>query len=387
MQTIDGKKLLKGSVVRLEVPDVAKPLYFHLQKAVLQAGMHPMGFLIPSDDETYNFTEQFFTYATKAQREFFPETYTRAAIDQIDGRIRILADTHPNALANVDPKLVMQKAQAGKLAKDLMLGKANEGKLAWSLGVWGTPVAAKAAGLSERAYWQEIINACYLDHDDPVQEWRRIDKTVKKIAKKLNTLKIDSLHVVGPDVDLVVGIGANRAWQSGGGSNVPSYEVFTSPDHRRVNGWIRFNQPLRDRYGNTIRGIELQFKGGVCTKATADENQAALTQLLKTPGGNRLGEFSLTEARLSRITKFMANTVYDENVGGKYGNMHVAIGSAYRDCFQGVNKPTTDKEWDALGYNDSVVHEDIVSTTPRSVTATFDDGSTRVIYKDGAFLI
>jgi aminopeptidase len=54
--------------------------------------------------------------------------------------------------------------------------------------------------------------------------------------------------------------------------------------------------------------------------------------MLNTPGGNKLGEFSLTDARLSKITKFMAEILYDENTGGKYGNTHVALGSAFRDC-------------------------------------------------------
>ncbi len=200
-------------------------------------------------------------------------------------------------------------------------------------------------------------------------------------------MKIDSLHVQGVDVDITVGIGSDRAWRAGGGNNIPSYEVFTSPDYRRVDGWIRFNQPLYDRYGNLIKDIELTFKNGKCIKATATENEAALKQLIKTPGGNQLGEFSLTDARLSRITKFMADTLYDENTGGKYGNMHLAIGSAYRDCFQGKKKPKNDSGWDALGYNDSVVHEDIVSTTNRTVTATLQDGSTCEIYRDGQFTV
>lgn len=387
LQTRDGKKLPKGSVVRFDVPEVARPLYYHLQAAILRAGFHPLGALLPSDDSTYNFSEQFFTLANKNQREFFPETYARGLIDQIDGRIKILAHTHTNALAKVDPKLVMQNAQASKLGMELFFTKVNAGKLSWTLGLWGTPVAAKAAGMSEKAYWQQIIHACYLDYDEPVKEWKRINRTVQRTAKKLSEIKIDSVHVTGPNIDLTVGIGADRAWRAGGGNNIPSYEVFTSPDYRRVNGSISFNRPLYDRYGNLIKGITLEFRDGICTKATATENEAALKQLIKTPGGSRLGEFSLTDARLSRIDKFMANTLYDENTGGEYGNMHVAIGAAYRDCFQGSKVPKTDAQWDALGYNDSVVHEDIVSTTKRTVVATCADGTKREIYQDGQFLI
>lgn len=387
IQTRAGKKLKKGSVIWFDVPDIAKPLYFYLQAAILEAGYHPMGNLIPTSDTEYNFAENFFTLARKAQREYFPEKYSRGMIDEIDGRIGILAKTHPNPLEKVDSKLVMQSAEAKKLGKELFFKKVNSGNLAWTLGLYGTAVSAKEANMSEKAYWNQIIKACYLDSADPVAEWKKINRTVQRTANTLSKLQIDSVEVTGPDVSLTVGIGADRAWKAGGGNNIPSYEVFTSPDYRRVNGWIRFNQPLYTHFGTRIEGIELTFTDGVCTKATAKKNESALKQLIKTPGANRLGEFSLTDARLSRITKFMANTLYDENVGGTYGNMHVAIGSAYRDCYQGKKLPKTAKQWDARGYNDSVVHEDIVTTSKRTAVATLSDGTKKEIYKDGRFTV
>ena len=385
LRNSDGSKLKKGSVVRFDVPDVAKSLYFHLQNEILTAGYHPLGKLLPTDSEEYNISEAFFKHASKAQREFFPAIDAKARINQMDGRILILTETLPGAMKNVDPKKVMQKVQANAPYKKWFLEKIDAGKLNWTLALWGTAAAAKEAGMSHQSYWQQIIKACYLDATDPVKEWERINRNVQKTAQKLSALQIDSLHVTGPDVDLRVGVGADRAWRAGGGNNIPSYEVFTSPDYRRVDGWIRFNRPLYDHYGNLIKGITLEFKQGVCVKATAAENQPALQQLIKAPGGNRIGEFSLTDARLSRITKFMADTLYDENTGGKFGNMHLAIGFALRECYQGNKKPKTDKQWDALGYNDSVIHEDIVSTTDRTVVATLPNGQERIIYQNGRF--
>lgn len=387
LQTREGKRLAKGSVVAFDVPDIAKPFYYHLQTAILEAGYHPLGQLIATSDDNYNLAENFFKHASKTQREFFASSYTRGFLDQIDGRIAVLAKAHPNPLAKVDPKLVMQAAEAKKQGKEWFFKKVNSGKLAWTLALYGTDVSAKEAGMSEKAYWEQIIQACYLDSEDPVKEWKRINHTVQKTATKLSNLKIDKLHVSGKDVDLTVGIGADRAWRAGGGNNIPSYEVFTSPDYRRVEGWIRFNQPLYTHFGTRIEGIELNFKDGKCTKAVAKKNEKALKQLIKTPGANQLGEFSLTDARLSRVGKFMANTLYDENRGGEYGNMHVAIGSAYRDCYQGKTTPRTNLQWDKKGYNDSVVHEDIVSTSNRTVEATLQDGSKKIIYQDGQFTV
>jgi len=79
--------------------------------------------------------------------------------------------------------------------------------------------------------------------------------------KKLNKLPIDKLHIKGGDVDLWITLGEKRRWLGGRGANIPSFELFTSPDCRYTEGWIKFNQPLY-RYGNLIEGIALEFKKG-----------------------------------------------------------------------------------------------------------------------------
>jgi aminopeptidase len=83
----------------------------------------------------------------------------------------------------------------------------------------------------------------------------------------------------------------------------------------------------------------------------------------------------------------MGETLYDENVGGRYGNTHIAVGMAYRDSYVGNPKDIAEHQWKDMGFNDSSVHTDIVSTTDRTVTATLKDGTKKVIYKDGKFLV
>jgi aminopeptidase len=170
----------------------------------------------------------------------------------------------------------------------------------------------------------------------------------------------------------------------GSGRNIPSFEIFTSPDWRGTNGWIRFSEPLY-RYGNLITGVELWFKDGKVIKSKAKQNEKVLKQMIATENADKIGEYSLTDKRFSRITKFMAETLFDENVGGKYGNTHLALGNAYHDCFDGDPGQMNEEDWEELGFNSSSVHTDIVSTTPRTVTAYMKDGSTQIIYKDGLF--
>ena len=386
LQTRDGKQLKKGAVVRFTVPEVAKPMYFHLQAAILKNGYNPLGVFIPSNDADYKFDKNVFDNSNTHQLQFFASKYYSGLFDQVDGSISILADTDPLSLSDVDPKKIMKRSAAMKPAKDMMYKKVDAGKLSWTLGLYGTDAGAKEAGMSTKAFWNQIINACYLDSDNPVKEWKRINSTVQKTAQKLTDMQIKSVHMVGADVDLHVGIGKDRAWRAGGGNNVPSYEVFTSPNFREVNGWIKFNQPLL-RYGARIEGIKLEFKDGKVVKSKATKNEKILKEMIKNKGGDQVGEYSLTDARLSRITKFMAETLFDENVGGKYGNSHIALGSAYRDCYVGDPTKISDAKWEKLGYNDSVVHTDIVTTTDRTVTATLYDGTEKVIYEKGQFTI
>jgi aminopeptidase len=184
-----------------------------------------------------------------------------------------------------------------------------------------------------------------------------------------------------------VKIGDHRKWLSGGGKNIPSFEIFTSPDWRGTEGFIHFNQPLYYS-GKRIVGVTLRFENGHVIQSSATENEDALKEMIAQENADKVGEFSLTDKRHSRITKFMANTLFDENTGGAFGNTHIALGNAYKDTFPGDPSVVTEEEWSRMGYNSCPkVHTDIISTSNRTVTAILKDGKERVIYQDGQFLL
>jgi aminopeptidase len=264
--------------------------------------------------------------------------------------------------------------------------KEHKGKLTWTLALYGTDGMAQEANLSIEDYWEQIIKACFLDAKNPIGEWKRVFNQINITIKKLNILDIDKVNVLGPDVDLWITIGEKRKWLGGSGANIPSFEIFTSPDWRGTEGWIKFNQPLY-RNGVLIDGIELTFKKGKVVKATATKNEKALKDMIAAPNADKVGEFSLTDKRISRITKFMADTLFDENMGGEYGNTHIAVGSAYESTYAGDVSKLTQKQSEKLGFNDSAVHTDMFSTSPRTVTAYLRNGKEKVIYKDGEFTV
>ena len=388
-----GKGIRKGDVVRLSANESAKPLYVAICNAIVDAGGHVLHHYAPDEEKgdmrrNESTSRYFYEHASDEQIKFFPAKYLKGVVDQMDHSLFILADKDMHLMDGIDPKKIMARGVAMKPFMDWRHEKEWKGKMSWSIAMYGTPAMAKEAGLSEKAYWDQIIKACFLDYQDPIKRWKEVYTEIEKYKGRLNALtpKIDRLHAVGRDMDLWVRIGEKRNWLAGRGVNMPSFEIFTSPDWRGTNGWIRFNQPLY-RYGSKITGIELEFKNGIVVKSKAKTNEKLLKQMIATKGANRMGEYSLTDKRHSRITKFMAETLYDENMGGPFGNTHLALGMSYRDTFRGDVSKLTTKQAEALGFNDSSVHTDIISTTDRTVTAHLKDGKTKVIYKDGQFVL
>lgn len=389
----NGNGIKKGDVVRVSASESAKPLYVAILNAIVDAGGHVLAHYAPDEEKgdmrrNESTSRYFYEHASEEQLKFFPAKYLRGVIDQMDHSLYILADKDMHLMEGIDPKKMMMRGVAMKPFMDWRHEKEYKGKFSWSIAMYGTPAMAKEAGLSEEEYWDQIIKACYLDKKDPIAEWKKVYKEIEQYKTKLNKLtpKIVKLNAVGADMDIWITPGKDRQWLAGRGVNMPSYEIFTSPDWRGTNGWIRFNQPLY-RYGTMVTGIELWFKDGIVVKSKAKTNEKLLKQMIATPGANRIGEYSLTDKRHSRITKFMAETLYDENIGGEFGNTHMALGMAYKDTFSGNVAKLTKKQAEKLGFNDSSVHTDIMSTTDRTVTAHLKDGTEKVIYKDGMFVL
>lgn len=377
-----GKGLRPGEVVECLVPEVAKPLALALQEEILKAGGHPILRLLP----TGGFEKSFFQHANKKQIEFFPKNYYKEKSKLINHTISIIAETDPFELISTDPAKIMAARNSRRPYRNWLIDKESQGKYTWTIALWATPAKANIVGLTLEQYWDQIIKSCFLDQNNPVKEWQKIYKLQTEIKSKLNDLLIEWLEMVGPDVNLKVKLGEDRIWNGGSGRNIPSFELFTSPDWRGTEGWIKFNQPVY-RYGNKIAGVHLEFNKGVVTKATAKEGQKLLNEMLKTKDADKLGEFSLTDSRMSRIEHVMAETLFDENIGGPFGNTHVAIGMSYRDCFRGDPSKLKNSDWKKRGFNTSAEHTDFVSTTDRTVTATLKSGKKKVIYKNGQFTI
>jgi len=377
-----GEWINPWDVVFVQIPECAKPFYIPLQTAILKAWWHPIMQYRPDGVD-----RNFYEFASDEQLSFAPEAYQRWRIESITHNLLVLADSDLHELDWIEPSKMMKRIKANRKFRDLRNKKEREWKLSRTICMYGTQAMADEAWLELEEYREQIISACFLNEPNPVKKWKEINSEICRVRDKLNELKLEYVHVIWPDEDLKLKIWADRLWQAWWGCNIPSFEVFTSPDCRDVNGRIKCNQPLY-RYWSLVEWIRLEFKKWKLIKAHADKNDDILQEMVKIEWMDHLWEFSLTDARVSKITRFMAETLFDENVWWKYGNTHVALWMWFDECYAGDKSKLDDLKFKkSIWLNHSPEHVDVISTAKRKVTWILPDWKEILIYKDWKFMI
>lgn len=380
-----GRGMRPRETVRLTLPEFALPLYLPLQAAILKAGGNLVLDFRPGGSD-----KQLLTFANEEQLTFFLDDAQRELAAKLDHTITLLGTSNAHELDGFDPHKMMalNEVQRRPFLKWLY-PKAQLGRFSWSLGLYGTQAMAAEVGMSLQEYWGHIIAACFLDEADPVAEWQRVNEELDRTKRRLNSLEIDRLHIEAEDgIDLWIALGKHRQWVTCPGINIPSYEIFVSPDWRGTEGSVVYNQPVYD-HGTVITGIRLIFKNGQVVEAHADQNEALLKAMLAKPNADKVGEFSLTDRRLSRILVPLGVTLYDENLGGPFGNTHLAVGQSALSSYDGDSSQISREDILALGFNDPSceVHTDMISTSNRTVTAVWSDRPSKIIYRNGEFVV
>jgi aminopeptidase len=372
--------LKKGDIILLQYEPPAIKLAEILYGRILDLGMHP----VQRMGLTFGMEHDFYKKAGEKQLTFWPPG-EKELYKNINGRIYLRAPESLTHLKDIDPVKIGKVLVSRKPLRDILDKREDKRLYSWTLCTFPTPEAAKQAKMTLRQYTGQIIKGCYLDKDDPVSEWASIHRNVTDIKKWLNSLKVKSFHMESKNIDLTITPGEKRKWAGVSGHNIPSFEVFFSPDWRGTEGTYFANLPSF-RSGNYTEGVRITFTKGNATKVEGNAGEAfARKQLSMDRGACRVGEFSLTDKRFSRIDRFMADTLFDENFGGKYGNCHVALGASYTDTYDGDPAEMTSALKKKLGFNDSALHWDLVNTENKTVTAHLASGKKMVIYENGMF--
>jgi len=380
LRTARQKPFKRGDVVLVRFNLDALRLAEILERRLLELGMNPVRRLNP----TPTMEKNFFALANQRQLVFDPPG-EKALYQQLNGSIFLHAPASITHLSSVDPKKISRFTLSKKYLRDILKKREQTGDFNWTLCMLPTAELARQAGLDQAEYAKQIAKACFLNRREPLKHWKTVYKNATAIKKWLNGMDVKYYHIESDHVDLIVTPGKQRKWIGISGHNIPSFELFVSPDWRGTQGVYYADQPSY-RSGNLVKGVRLVFKNGKVIEISAKRGADFVKkQLTMDRGASRLGEFSLTDKRFSKIDHFMANTLFDENYGGKWGNCHVALGASYADTFSGDIQTLTKQKKAQLGFNDSALHWDLVNTEKKRVVAHLVGGGRETIYENGQF--
>lgn len=370
----------RGDIILIRYDSPATKLLEVLYEKLLDRGMH----VIPRAGLNARMEQAFFDKAKGRQLVFLPPG-ERELLETTNGSIFLHAPESLTHLRDADPKKIAKATVARKTLREILDRREGTGEFGWTLCTVPTGELAQNAHLTIEEYTDQVIKACFLDDDDPAARWERVYREAGTIKKWLNGMAVTYYHVESDNVDLRITPGKRRRWIGISGHNIPSFELFLSPDWRGTEGYYYANQPSF-RSGNYVEGVKLVFEKGRAVQVEAESGEAfAVRQSSMDRGASRVGEFSLTDKRFSRIDRFMADTLFDENYGGQWGNCHIALGASYADTYNGDPAELTKEMKRNLGLNDSALHWDLVNTERKRVRARLSTGKTITIYEDGVF--
>ncbi len=256
---------------------------------------------------------------------------------------------------------------------------------------WAKNVLGNSADADQ--LWEVMIPILKLDQEDPAAAWQAFSRELQLKSTNLAAMMIDTLHLEGPGTDLHIGISEQANWIGGSTRlpdgrefmpNIPTEELFTTPDCRRITGIVTSSKPF-SIFGKQIGNVRLEFAEGelISYSGASAEDSTMLSQYFSMDdGASRLGEIALVDqnSAIAASNLLFHNTLLDENAA-----CHIALGAGYPVCLPGLDG-SDEETLLRHGCNVSVVHTDMmIGSDQLQITAHCQDGSSRAIMRDGTF--
>ena len=304
-------------------------------------------------------------------------------------RISLSGPVEPHLLDDVDPSLLALD-QLPRVPESMQV--VNDATTNWTIVPCPTPGWATlvhpqlAPDEALRRLWQQVAHACRLDEEDPLAAWRSRTAQLVRVSETLSGMALDAVRLHGPGTELTVGLLPSSRWIAAQFKtvdgiehqpNIPTEEVFTTPDPERVEGEVRATKPLFTS-GTTVTGLRVRFEHGRAVSIDADRGAEVVRGLAQTDeGAARVGEIALVdrEGRIGPLATVFYDTLLDENAAS-----HLALGGGYN---MGVGDQA-----DLERVNRSAIHLDfMVGGDEVDVDGLFADGRTVPLLRQGRWLI
>jgi aminopeptidase len=331
-------------------------------------------------------------YARDETLEFVPDWYGDRVLalgDARAARIALSGASAPGVLADLDPV----RAGKDRLPAVKESGKVvNDRTTNWSIIPCPTPAWARLVFPDEpeqdamRRLEGHVVHVLRLDEPDPIGAWRARADALVSAAARLSERGFDALHYEGPGTDLTVGLLAGAHWQAARFEtvdgiqhmpNLPTEEVFTTPDPERADGQVAASKPLVLADGTVVHGLRMRFEGGRAVQIDAETAQDTMrTIAAHDSGAARLGEVALVDAegRIGRLDTVFYDTLLDENAAS-----HIALGQGF---------PFLIHESDRDRANESQIHIDFMIGSPdMRVTGITADGARVPVLVEGKWQV
>jgi aminopeptidase len=240
--------------------------------------------------------------------------------------------------------------------------------------------------------WDAVAHAVRLDSDDPVTEWREHIARLQARAATLNERRFDHLRYRGPGTDLLIGLHPESEWQAAldhsNGidhvANMPTEEVFTTPDSRRVEGHVRATLPLQIQ-GNIVRDLEIRFENGRAVEVKAGTGEEVMrTHVATDDGAARLGEVALVDGHsaVGETGLVFYDTLYDENAAS-----HIALGAPILQAVEWAGALSPEERVE-MCVNHSSIHTDfMIGSNELEVDGVTTSGEAVPILRAGDWLL